>query len=260
MLTEAWLYDAEQYEQISRYMKQIFQYMSKHNVSFGNSTPSPYVVASPRKKRRTRNGSSHFQTSTSNDASDDYYPQHLAPVVLVLELRLSGNAGYYFVSHPTQTIFWLDPFDFSLAVGELHVEYTTTMVGLEMKSHYWTHNDFFPHLYELEEKDIDEVDDMIGFAIGDALTSVRSATTIFSPEQLKQLQAIVHRYDMKRWQKRRRSVGERRMIFRVISDFCKSLAGHSLAPLTTLSIRSRTLPQSSRGARAASQLQPVSPL
>lgn len=222
MLTEAWLYDPEQYEHIGNYMRQIFRYMGDNDISFRNSKGSYHPSAIPRKKRRTRNGSMHFQQNTSNDPLEDFYPQHLAPVVLVLDRRLTGNMGYYFVSHPTQTIFWLDPFDYSLAVGEVRVPYSKTMIGLEMKAHYWSHNDLFPHLYELEEKDIDEVDDMIGFAIGDALTSMTSAATIFSPEQLKQLQSIVHRYGMKRWEKRRRSVGERRMICRVISDFCES--------------------------------------
>lgn len=194
--------------------------MNDHDISFRNSTPSQHVSL-PRRKRRTRNGSTHFQSNTQNDPFDDHYPQHLASTVLVLDMRLTGNTGYYFVSHPTQTIFWLDPYDFSIAVGEVRVDYTTTMIGLEMKSHYWTHNDLFPHLYELEEKDIEEADDMIGFAIGDALTSLTGVATIYNPEQLKQLQSVIHRYEVKRWEKRRKSVGERRMICRVISDFCK---------------------------------------
>jgi hypothetical protein len=215
VLTEAWLYDKEQCAHIRRYMTWIFEYMEDHNISFCRPTP--------RKKRRTRNGSAHFQLTPSTDPFDDSYPQHLAPIVLVLDIRLTGNTGYYFVDHPAQTIFWLEPYDYSLAVGEVHTDYSTTLIGLEMKSHYWTHNDLFPHLYELEEKDLQEVDDMVGFAIGDALTSLTGSATIFNPEQLKQLQKIIHRYDMKRWERRRKSVGERRMICRVLADVCECL-------------------------------------
>ncbi|KAJ3505990.1 hypothetical protein NMY22_g17391 [Coprinellus aureogranulatus] len=218
VLTEAWLYDQEQCAHIHDYMRQIFKYMKDHNVSFDKATPSQFISPSPRKKRRTRNGSTHFQSSTSNDPFDESYPQQLAPIVLVLDIRLTGNTGYYFVSHPTRTIFWLDPFDYSIAVGEVHIDHPTTLIGVEMKCHYWIHNDLFPHLYELDDKDIEDIDDMVGFAIGDALTSLTGVVTVYNPDQLKQLQSIIHRYEQKRWEKRRRSVGERRMICRVMAD------------------------------------------
>lgn len=112
-----------------------------------------------------------FPRPGSNDLPEDAYicPQDLTPVVLVLEFKLSGNIGYYFVSHPTKTLFWLDPFDFSDMLGELHIKHTEWLVGLQMKSHYWTHNDYFPHFYELKQEDLEEIEDLLATAIGGKL-------------------------------------------------------------------------------------------
>jgi hypothetical protein len=35
-----------------------------------------------------------------------------------------------------------------------------------MKSHYWYHNELFPQFYEVDDDDIDEIDDMVGYAMG----------------------------------------------------------------------------------------------
>jgi hypothetical protein len=74
--------------------------------------------------------------------------------------------GYYFVDHPNQTLFWLEPFDFTYMLMEVRVKWTDWLVGQMMKSHYWYHNELFPHLYELDEDDIDEIDDIVGYAMG----------------------------------------------------------------------------------------------
>ncbi|KAF5342099.1 hypothetical protein D9611_001707 [Ephemerocybe angulata] len=66
------------------YMGQIFDYMTRNDIAFRRPLK-------PTKKR----GSEERKT----------YPQDIAPVVLVLEFRLTGRIGYYFVSHPTQTLF-----------------------------------------------------------------------------------------------------------------------------------------------------------
>jgi hypothetical protein len=116
-----------------------------------------------------RPAGSAFTNIRSNKRSysnDFIYTQDMAPVVLVLELKLSGYVGYYFVSHETQSVFWLDPFNLGELMVDLRVEYTDWMAGLQMKSLYWYHNDLFPHLYELRDDDIQELEDMVEFAIG----------------------------------------------------------------------------------------------
>jgi hypothetical protein len=95
----------------------------------------------------------------------DYFQDH-APIVLVLELRLSGNCGYYFVDHARKRLFWLDDYDFSWAAGELHVKHADSIIATEMKRHYWRHNKYFPHLNEFTEKDLEDIDGMIGFTFG----------------------------------------------------------------------------------------------
>ncbi|KAF5329995.1 hypothetical protein D9611_010429 [Ephemerocybe angulata] len=198
VLTEAWIYDQEIYTRLQDYMGQIFDYMKRNDIDF----PRP---PKPTKKR----GSKERKT----------YPQDIAPVVLVLEFRLTGRIGYYFVSHTTQTLFWLDPFDFGYMLGEVHVEQTEWLVGLQMRSHYWYHNDLFPHLYELSERDLGEADDFVGYGIGDVVTSAASTTEPRDLNELKFMQGIVHRYEGKKWERRRMSHGERRVICRLLSEF-----------------------------------------
>ena len=145
VLTEAWIYDQEIYDRLTEYMGLIYRYMGRNGVTF----PRPALNELPK--------------------DIHLYPQDLAPVVLVLEFKLSGNVGYYFVSHPTKALFWLDPFDFSEMLGEVHIRHTEWLVGLQMKSHYWTHNDYFPHLYELKHDDLEEAEDLLATAIGGQL-------------------------------------------------------------------------------------------
>lgn len=35
-----------------------------------------------------------------------------------------------------------------------------------MKSHYWYHNELFPHLYQLTPENLNEIEDILTFAIG----------------------------------------------------------------------------------------------
>ncbi|TEB18531.1 hypothetical protein FA13DRAFT_1608016, partial [Coprinellus micaceus] len=138
---------------------------------------------------------------------------------LVLELRLTGKCGYYFVNHTGQRRFWLEDYDFSWAAGEVHVGHSDSIIGMEMKRHYWRHNEYFPHLYEFMEKDLEEIDDMIGFTFGDVLTSDTSAVNGYNLEQLKYVTKMMTRHAQKAPRKRRKSVGERRTICECIIGY-----------------------------------------
>ena len=127
VVTEAWLYDDVLYQQVEQYKESIFSYLRKHHICFKSSR--------------------------------DYF-------VLVLDLRRSGKYGYYFVDHMGQRLFWFDDYDFSWAAGEVHVEHADSIIGMEMKRHYWRHNEKYPHLYVLTEEDLEEIDNLINFPLG----------------------------------------------------------------------------------------------
>ena len=48
---------------------------------------------------------------------------------LVLELRLSGRCGYYFVDHAQKCIYWLDEFDARGYLDEVRVKYKPSHIG-----------------------------------------------------------------------------------------------------------------------------------
>lgn len=50
-------------------------------------------------------------------------------VSLVLEFRLSGRCGYYFVNHDGHCLFWLDEFDAMVFLGLVFVKYTPSLIG-----------------------------------------------------------------------------------------------------------------------------------
>lgn len=138
VVTEAWIYDTEELKRIENYRDKIFAFMQEHGIDFLRPVPS----------------------------GERSLVQEALPIVLVLDPRLSGRMGYYFVSHPTQSLFWLDNFDFSLMLQMVRVAHTDSTIGLRMREEYWGHNELFPHLYQLDDDDIQEADNMIEYSIG----------------------------------------------------------------------------------------------
>ncbi|KAJ3526031.1 hypothetical protein NMY22_g10331 [Coprinellus aureogranulatus] len=98
----------------------------------------------------------------------------------------------------------------------------STGVKTMMKCHYWKHNEFFPNVYELGKEDIEEVDGMIRFVIGDTLTNPTGVTKLYNLEDLNMLCSTIRDYyddSLENRKMRRKRVGERQMICRVISQF-----------------------------------------
>jgi len=175
VVTEVWIYEQKQLERLQAYMEKIFAFMTKHDIDFLR----PSGITSPMHPRPNLAGRQKnqelkmaFDDMYDNDYPEDMphdetiYTQDVLPVVLVLEFRLSGRVGYYFASHPTQSLFWLDEFDFSERLASVRIQHTQSSVGVRMKQEYWAHNDLFPHLYELEDDDLQELEDMLEFAVG----------------------------------------------------------------------------------------------
>ena len=48
---------------------------------------------------------------------------------LVLEFRISGRCGYYFVNHLEQRLFWLDEFNGMDFLHEVKVKYSSSLIG-----------------------------------------------------------------------------------------------------------------------------------
>ncbi|KAG2008408.1 hypothetical protein CC2G_013844 [Coprinopsis cinerea AmutBmut pab1-1] len=136
---------------------------------------------------------------------------------LVLERRTSGNCGYYFVDHGNQCLFWLDSFDFTHLVDQVRIRHTASLVGLQMRSHYWYHNELFPHLYTLTEEDLDVIEDMLAHAIGDVATS-NTSTINYDIETLKLMHSSVQQFRYKGKETRSRSPGAACFIFRMYSS------------------------------------------
>jgi hypothetical protein len=157
VVTEAWIYDDDILEQVEHYMGKIFEFMQKNDVYF---RPKAALVVP--EQARSREG------GMTQDEVGCRYLQDSAPTILVLDARLSGRFGYYFVNHLHRRLFWLDEYDFTWCMGEVHVNHTLSSIGLEMMSQYWGHVEYFPHLYEFTPNDLVKFDDMISTTLGGA--------------------------------------------------------------------------------------------
>ncbi|KAJ3515755.1 hypothetical protein NLJ89_g1562 [Agrocybe chaxingu] len=136
---------------------------------------------------------------------------------LVLELRQSGRCGYYFVDHTNKCLFWLDPFEFSHLLDPLKIPYTASLVGLVMHSHYWYHNELFPHVYQSTEGDLSEISDILVYSIGDLLTAGPNSVVSYDLDTLKASLELVKHFQKQDQSLQRRSPGGARFIYRMAS-------------------------------------------
>ncbi|KAF9010175.1 hypothetical protein BDQ17DRAFT_1004707 [Cyathus striatus] len=118
------------------------------------------------------------------------WPADDTSIELVLELRQTERYGYYFVDHTHRCLFWPEDFDFIDFISEVKVNYTTSHVGKETISHYWFHNEMFPHILDVPEDAIEELIDTIIHAIGDSLTS-KTSTAPYDMDHLHKMLNIV---------------------------------------------------------------------
>ena len=137
-------------------MQRIFHFIETHNIDFS------HLPGSQTQEWQRRD----HKVAAESSKAKHVYQQNKHPVVLVLEFRLRGSIGYYFVCHRTQSLFWLEDVDFSQALELVQITPTDSLVGMKMKEQYWYHNELFPHLHELEDKDLYDLEDMLEFAIG----------------------------------------------------------------------------------------------
>ncbi|KAF8155634.1 hypothetical protein B0H34DRAFT_659915 [Crassisporium funariophilum] len=106
---------------------------------------------------------------------------------LALEFRGSGKCGYYFVDHATQSLFWLDEFEGMDFLYEVKVAYSTSLIGHEIRSLYWLHNELFSNVRHVTPDIVSQLKDILIHAVGDSLTSHRG----LSPYSLDVLQKML---------------------------------------------------------------------
>ncbi|EKM77279.1 hypothetical protein AGABI1DRAFT_130367 [Agaricus bisporus var. burnettii JB137-S8] len=103
----------------------------------------------------------------------------------------TSSFGYYFVDHIKQTLFWLDTKYGHPIVKELQTPSPSLRhVGFELRSQYWFHNEYFPHLLCLSNETLSELQDTLWHAVGDLLTSSGS-TYPFTLAETKDMQRLV---------------------------------------------------------------------
>ncbi|KJA18441.1 hypothetical protein HYPSUDRAFT_45303 [Hypholoma sublateritium FD-334 SS-4] len=139
-------------------------------------------------------------------------PSH--DVCLVLEFRQSGRCGYYFVDHRTRCLFWLEKYDAMEFLAQVRVQYTPSLIGNEMKSLYWLHNEYFPQARKFPEDAVIELQDILIHAIGDSLTSPQN-TSPYGLDDLQKMIGVVN--DIRR--SGAKGVGSSTVIYRFLHNF-----------------------------------------
>ncbi|KAK0495035.1 hypothetical protein EDD18DRAFT_291769 [Armillaria luteobubalina] len=101
-----------------------------------------------------------------------------ADVDLVFEIVKDPDSGeeccaYYFASHDTRSIFWLDDFDMNYLITWDEVKGVTepSHVGLEIEAQYWYHCQLFPTCMEMTMDIVEELRDILIYNMGGRFSS-----------------------------------------------------------------------------------------
>ncbi|OJA20151.1 hypothetical protein AZE42_08448, partial [Rhizopogon vesiculosus] len=146
------------------------------------------------------------QLASSYARCDPSFP---GEVDLVLELMDEGNSttiGYYFVHHENRCLFWLQDFDAAVIFRECSGVTELSHKQIELEAQYWRgmvtadasrkHIDLFPHAGTLHSQVLQELRQMIRFAITDRMTSEVSAVCAFSMDVLKDTLTLIKDIDV----------------------------------------------------------------
>ncbi|CAL1699558.1 unnamed protein product [Somion occarium] len=109
---------------------------------------------------------------------------------LVLELQENGEGSnywmYYYVHHPTRSLFWLHEHDITWATSELLGKPDYSHLQHEITRYYWIHWENFPHGHILPPDVIEELMGILLHAVTDQLTSPTS-TILYSVDDLERM-------------------------------------------------------------------------
>ncbi|KAK0486397.1 hypothetical protein IW261DRAFT_1559799 [Armillaria novae-zelandiae] len=123
-----------------------------------------------------------------------------ANVDLVFELVRDPDSGdeccaYYFASHGTRSVFWLDDFDTNNLIiwAQEEVKGVTepSHVRLEIEAQYWYHCQLFPTCMEMTMDIIEELRDILIYYMGDTMTSPLS-TSVYGVSELQEIMSITN--------------------------------------------------------------------
>ncbi|KAJ3567649.1 hypothetical protein NP233_g6226 [Leucocoprinus birnbaumii] len=129
--------------------------------------------------------------------------------------------GYYFVCHAKQTLFWLDRKDTFNMVRELFTPSPNlSLVGTELRSHYWFHNEYFPHILEPPQDALLELQDLLWHATGDMVTSSKSIALSRTIEEAKGMRALVSEFVIFHQKNGYLGVGAKAIVYRFLGEFC----------------------------------------
>lgn len=120
-------------------------------------------------------------------------------VDLVLELMddvETMTAGYYFVHHKNMCLFWLQEFDATVILRECSGVTELSHKQIELEAQYWKHIDLFPHTSALNSQVLQQLQQIIRFAISDCMTSEVSAVCAFSIDVLKNTLDLIKDVDV----------------------------------------------------------------
>ncbi|KAK0226524.1 hypothetical protein IW262DRAFT_1457753 [Armillaria fumosa] len=121
-----------------------------------------------------------------------------ANVDLVFEIVRDPDSGeeccaYYFASHNTRSIFWLDDFDTNYLITWDEVKGVTepSHVGLEIEAQYWYHCQLFPTCMEMTMNIIEELRDILIYNMGDTMTSPLS-NSAYGVSELQEIMGLTN--------------------------------------------------------------------
>ncbi|KAJ8518590.1 hypothetical protein ONZ45_g4343 [Pleurotus djamor] len=94
------------------------------------------------------------------------------------------RCGYYFISHRTRCLFWLESFDLSERLWHAQAQTSLPHVKLEIEVSYWQHWEFFCNIQSATEDILNELTDILITSLVDSQTSTTSNSP-FSADDLQ---------------------------------------------------------------------------
>ncbi|KAF8838291.1 hypothetical protein BDN67DRAFT_971793 [Paxillus ammoniavirescens] len=144
---------------------------------------------------QTRNLSSIDECIQSlRDKEDQVLPQPCQPppsrTQLVMQRDSAGRWCYYFIDHTSRVVFWVDPFDGTKLLRDLHGVVADSHIGYAIEMQYWHHCEDFPNCIPVNEDHVNEAWGVLSQALADRVTSESPLSTLDDDELGKILSLV----------------------------------------------------------------------
>ncbi|EIW81951.1 hypothetical protein CONPUDRAFT_152843 [Coniophora puteana RWD-64-598 SS2] len=100
------------------------------------------------------------------------------------------SVGYYFVTHKTRRIFWLEEYNITSLFENLKGVTNKGHMGLAVEQQYWQHCEFFPYARPVRQNIIDELSEIVFHYMSEMITSDTSLTP-FNEDELSKVKEVV---------------------------------------------------------------------